>query len=281
MKRIVCLFVGILFFYLPSSVFAATISLSSNTQTIISSEQELEVDVTLTINVANGTIYYLRGVFAKQNTTSYCGLTWNNTTWFGGPYSSNEGWKNFLAVTITDDSWTGKLKAKIDPESNNCRDSGEYLFKVQRFTTGSGSGNFDDQNSLSVLVTLPTPTTVPTNSSTPTSIPTATKVPTPTKIPTPTKQPSPTKVPTSQPTQTLDKTVKNASTTAYPTAVLTTTVMVSPTNSEAKEKKVLVKSAEKNNLTSFAIISGSICLIGAGIYIFVKKRKNNENNTYE
>src|SRR5438105_4172222 len=137
----------------PLSVYAATVTLDNGKATLQSPDEEYTIQVTLSINTANGTTYYLRGVFFKPNTSSYCGYTWNGTSWFSGPYSSNEGWKNFLPVTVSNNTWTGEVKVKIDAENNSCKDSGSYNFKIQRFTL-SGSGNFDEQNVQTVSVTI-------------------------------------------------------------------------------------------------------------------------------
>ncbi|MGA2911174.1 MAG: hypothetical protein ABSE17_00845 [Candidatus Levyibacteriota bacterium] len=144
------------------------------------------------ISAANGTVYYLRGVF-YQTAGSYCGYTWNGNNWYNGPYSVNNGWQQLLAVTVNQSSWSGQLKAKIDPSDGNCQNSGNYYFKVQRYTVG-GSSNFDDQNSLSVNISIPTPTPTPAPTDTPTPMPTQTPTPKPIAAPTskPTQKPSPT-----------------------------------------------------------------------------------------
>lgn len=149
----------ILFFLIKTPLQAATISLSSD-KTQIQSSDELDVSVSLSINVATSSGYYLRGVFYKPNTTSYCGYTWNGTSWFSGPYSTNAGWKNFFPITINDDKWNGTIKVKIDPRDSGCKDSGIYSLKIQRFTA-SGNSTFDSQIPLTFEISLPIPTLSP------------------------------------------------------------------------------------------------------------------------
>lgn len=191
------------FFVFPKNIFASSISLSDFSPTSITSpDQEVSVKVNVSINSDDGTIYYLRGVFAKDDSTNYCGYTWNGTNWFSGPYSTDEGWKKFLSVTISSQSATATLKAKIDSTDSGCKESGSYKFKVQRFTA-SGSPNFDDQNIQSLSVSLPslTPTPNPTNTPVPTSVSTVTPNPTNTpKVPTNTPRPTAKILPTSRPT---------------------------------------------------------------------------------
>lgn len=176
MKLFACILLFFVFFC--NTAFASSIS-SSTSQSEISHEQELTVQVSLSIQASNSTNYYLRGVFYKEGTSDYCGFTWNGNDWFAGPYSSNEGWKKFLKISIQENSWSGEIKAKIDPSDSGCKESGEYKFKIQRFNETSGSSAFDDQNTLSVLIVIPSPTHSPTPTVKPTSAPKPTSSPKP------------------------------------------------------------------------------------------------------
>lgn len=172
-----------LFFSLEAH--AASLTLQSTTTQLFDISDEYTVDVSITISATDGVQYYLRGVFYKEGSTNYCGYTWNGAQWFNGPYSSDEGWKYFLPITIQNDQWSGQLKAKIDSSDSGCKESGTYHFKIQRFTASGGS-SFDTQTALSVAVVLPTPTPAPT------AKPTLTVKPSPTERPTATVKPSPT-----------------------------------------------------------------------------------------
>lgn len=284
--------VFILFFIFPLKIFAASITLQSNTTMLNSSSDIYETTVTVSINATNGTVYYLRGVFYKPNTSSYCGYTWNGNDWFSGPYSTNEGWRKFFPITITNGEWIGTLKTKIDGLSNACNTSGDYQFKVERFTVG-GSGNFDDQNILTLSVVVPTltptPSTIltPTRTSTPTKVPTPTKGPTPTKIPTPTKTPTviPTNIAIPQATKTITKVThavfptqlvnKNASNSVVPTAILGASISAIPTS---KKNKVWIKaSSESNPFGGWFVLMGGLLLVACGILVFLRRiRRSNE-----
>lgn len=188
----------LLFFlgHFPSVAYGSSVTLSADKTQLQSPDDVLSISVSLSINATDSAMYYLRGVFFLPGSDDYCGFTWNGNDWFAGPYSSNERWKNFLPITISNNSWQGTLKAKIDSADSGCRDSGTYNVEVERFTSG-GSSNFDTQNvlSVSVVVPTPTPTPTPTPKPTPTSAPTATPIksgptPKPTHSPTPTDMPS-------------------------------------------------------------------------------------------
>lgn len=149
---------------------AASINLSDpNYETLSELGQEYEITVNLLINAADGTPYYLRGLFYKTGTNKYCGFTKNGQNWFNGPYTSNDGWKNLPSVVISSDSASTKIKAKLDAADNDCNVSGEYLFKIMRYTQG-GSSNIDDQNEQKIVVNVvvPTATVKPTLTKTPT-----------------------------------------------------------------------------------------------------------------
>ncbi len=200
MRRVIILLFCFSFASTPVCVLAATIQLGSGPSQISTSD-EYTIPVSLTIG--SDATYYLRGVFYQPGSTNYCGYTWNGASWYNGPYTANNGWMSLFAIQTVDSSWSGTLKAKIDPTDSGCSSSGSYLFKVERYTSG-GSGTFDTQNEQTVNVVIPTPT--------PTLVPT---VP-PTLIPTPTKLP-PTSIPTITPAL---KTPTNIPTVVHPTEAL-------------------------------------------------------------
>jgi len=150
----ILIFIFFLFLIYTPLVLAATISINGGQQSITAND---EYTVAVTLSIENSTNYYLRGVFYKPNTSHYCGYTWNGSSWFKGPYSSNNGWTNFLQVTTKNNSWSGQLKAKIDLTDSACSGGGAYNFKVERFTQG-GTRESDTQNEQTVNVVVATPT---------------------------------------------------------------------------------------------------------------------------
>lgn len=170
----------------PMRSFAASLSFTESPLTNQTVDSELVFKISLTINTTDETSYYLRGVFYKSGTSNYCGFTWNGSSWYSGPYSSNEGWKNFQKVTIEDNKWEGEIKTKIDSSDSGCKESGEYKFKISRFTE-SGSSSFDtqDEKTFTFVIPTPSPTPSPSPSSAPTTISssktTKTSVPSPTE----------------------------------------------------------------------------------------------------
>ncbi|MFH0864164.1 MAG: hypothetical protein V1858_03695 [Candidatus Gottesmanbacteria bacterium] len=218
---IVFSFVFILLFS-SSLIFASTLSLSSQMTSLNNLDEEYLANITLSINASDDTVYYLRGVFHKQGSSNYCGYTWNGTSWFSGPYTTNEGWKDFLSITIKDSSWSGELKAKIDPQDSGCQDTGAYFFKVQRFTQNSSSGTFDPQDELSININIPSPTPSPVSSPTATPLPVTTTSLTSTPKPSATSHQLSSPTPTPKPTASPLKSLTPSSTASYSGQLLST-----------------------------------------------------------
>lgn len=264
-----------LFFSPGSSVFASSINLSEpSTSSISDYGQEYQVKVDLLINTSDGTPYYLRGVFYQSGSTNYCGYTWNGSSWFNGPYSSGDGWKNFLPVTISSSSASVYLKAKLDTDDSGCKNSGNYNFKVERFTTG-GSGTFDPQNEQTINITLPTPTPTPV----PTSPPTSTTQPSNTpKPPTPTTFRSS----SSNTTSVIKSATKNAILTTDSPAVLGEEASHSAqlTSEPNLSPTVIVEadSTKSDNLAKILIGVGGLFILGAAVWIglILKKQKGSD-----
>lgn len=260
MKAISALGAFLLFllcFSFVKPAFAAGLTLSS-TQTSINVGDEFNVNVNFSINVTNGTSYYLRGVF-YQVAGNYCGYTWNGNTWYNGPYSVNNGWQQLLAVTVNQSSWSGQLKAKIDASDGNCQNSGNYYFKIQRYTSG-GSGSFDDQNSLSLNVSIPTPTPTPISTPTPTLQNSPTSNPTPTKSPTPTPKPS-----TPAPSVSVNNGSSEEAVLGESSESATLNLSSNPLGTQNSKRKEIVLSSRENNIGKILIALGFVFILACGI----------------
>ena len=237
--------ISILSFSSIKQVKAVSTIISSSQTNILDSDEYL-TNATISANVANGTTYYLRGEFFKPGTSSYCGFTWNGSSWFNGPFTSN-GWLNLMPITIQSNSWSGQVKAKFDSDSSVCNQAGTYSFRILRYTAG-GSTSTDGQTPLSVNVTFETPNPTDTPSATNTPIPTATPTPTPSETATPTASPTATEVPTATPSPT-DIPTSTPLDTPTPTAVPTQspTPIPTPTPVSTESPKPTVTPTPKEN----------------------------------
>lgn len=147
-------------------------------QTTITSDQEIDIPVILSLQGQNNKTYYLEGAFKKEGSSNYFGLTWNNVSWI--KYTAS----NFTTLKpITTDQtgkWSGIVKVKIDKDSSLFTNDGTYTLRLKRFTTG-GSYYWAD-NSISLIISL-----------------SSSAAPTPSPILTPTFKPSPAAVSTPNP----------------------------------------------------------------------------------
>ncbi len=178
----------LLFLFSATPVSAISVAISTPSASI-DQDQELSLDVFLSCNNCGDS--YLRGVFFETG-DNYFGLTQNNSEeWVG---TSSDRTKYFkVSKDEVKDTWSGKLRLKVDTDSSFYKGPGNYSLKVGRYTASSGSSATWSE-SYYLNITGPTPTPTPTSlpTSTPTPTPTPTRTPTPTPAPVITKLLTPT-----------------------------------------------------------------------------------------
>lgn len=283
-----------LFFFLSSrQVFAVSVNVS-NVPASVSENQEFTVSVSVT-GAASNTNNYLRGAFYSDTApSSYFGYTFNHLgTWYNGTPSPIDP-HQFLEIQIgSDGSWSGEVRVKPDTSSNYFEGSGNYYFKVGRYTAnGTSVSPWSNSNLLAINAPTPTPTPtltptpVPTNTPTYTPTPASTKTPAPT--PKPTSTPIPTKTQTPSPSRTPTPTSKpSASPTSakiLPTFILGESTesgsFTSPENTLSK-KNILISNKQKNansNFQKILMLVGVVFIAICGILTFQKFKKNKLQN---
>lgn len=273
---------SILFF--PTKTFAAITFTISSSQQNITQNEELSISITIS-GLTSCTTCYLQAAFTSATgSPRYLGYTQHNGgNWY--QYISSPSpdtiQSSFFSFQPLGGSWTGTLKAKVDPQDSNYSGSGQYTVKVTRYTGNSSSGPTSDNTfSVNVIDNTPssTPTPAPTNTPAPTSTPTKTPTPAPTSKPAATSNPKPANTATPAPT-------------AKATPTNTPTSTVTPTRAEAKisASAVLAKKTTKptetltptipiknadvlgvstNIFPQLLIGAGILCLSGCGILGF-------------
>lgn len=259
-------------------IFAASLNYTEAPSSSQNLESELLFKIAFSISSADDTAYYLRGVFYKSGTSNYCGITWNGANWYSGPYSSNDGWKNFQKIIIKDGKWEGDVKVKIDNTDTGCKESGEYKFKLQRFTE-SGSSNFDTQDEKTFTFVIPTatPTITPTLAATPTSPPTATPKTTKTPTPGPTEKKTTMAVsPTASPSNKNDSNTQATSSALKEEVLGSEDAAISNTPKPLEENNKTIASNSKL-LPKIMISAGAaILIITCGILAYLKYKREKE-----
>lgn len=164
----------------PSSSISASSLKFSEVPSQINSDQSFKVNVTLSMPNNANTEYYLKGEFKKSDGTRYLGLTKKDSDWveYGDDLSDQ-----YKITTDASGNWSGNLEVKPDVYDKDYKGSGQYLFKIGRYTA-AGSGLWSNPVTLDIVDTTSSPTPAP--SSNPTSTPSTTKVTTTTSSPKPT-----------------------------------------------------------------------------------------------
>lgn len=119
----------------PSSTPSSSFSIS-NTPSQINSDQSFSISVNLSLPNNPDSTFYLKGAFKKADSLNYFGLTRVSGSWIknGSTYSNQ-----FSITSDSSGNWSGNLEIKPDSEDSGFTGSGDYIFKVARYTsTGSG-----------------------------------------------------------------------------------------------------------------------------------------------
>jgi hypothetical protein len=175
-KNLFCL-IFFSFFIFPKLVFATTQVSIFDVPSNINESSEFNVSVSLLCSGCT-TDSYLRGVLYPSG-SSYFGYTKdNNGNWSNLSGSSCTSYFKIAASDLIEGSWSGKLTFKPDTENGYYNGSGEYLFKLGRYTPSCGSPTWSGESTISIIGPTKTPTPAPT--STPTNTQAPTKTPTPT-----------------------------------------------------------------------------------------------------
>jgi len=122
------------------SAFAATFTFNG-APSALNENDTFSASVNLAINGSSGNIYYIKGVFSHSDTlTSYLGYTKNN----------NSDWRNdneadktqYYKVTMdSNGEWNGSIEFKLDTQDSSFKGSGNYNFKLGRYTSSGTSSN--------------------------------------------------------------------------------------------------------------------------------------------
>lgn len=110
--------------------------LISNTPSQVNSDDGFSVAVNLSLPNHPNTQFYLKGAFKQSDSLNYFGFTKVSGSWVknGSSYSSQ-----YLIITDSEGNWSGNLEVKDDSEDSGFEGTGDYIFKVGRYTS-SGSG---------------------------------------------------------------------------------------------------------------------------------------------
>lgn len=151
--------------------FALAITISNVSPTTINTTDDV-ITISATASGLTPSKQYLQAAFTREgDTTNYLGFTKNlSGEWY--PYKSSpissELNSYFYNFTPSGASWSGEIQAKINPDDSGFAGPGNYLVKLFKYITSTGSPS---TNTFSILVNIAsvsgqiTPTSTPAPSS--------------------------------------------------------------------------------------------------------------------
>ena len=260
----------LLLFITPQNVSAATITIS-NIPTEINHNQEVEINLDFVCSGCGDS--YMRGVFYPSG-TNYFGYTQNKSGSWVGTSADRSVYYLIAKDDLVEASWSGKLKVKPDSEDSAFTGTGEYLFKIGRYTSSNdSSADWSNELSLKVIGPTPSPTTTPTQTSEPTK--TSTPVPTGTStskpLPTKTSTPRPSPTATSEPEVTNEPEVVGNNNEAVNSSSDDSQVSPQPTGQVAG-----ATDTKKSPIIAIIFISLGICCLGYVGYMLYNVKHNND-----
>lgn len=136
----------------------------SDTPSQINSDQSFNAKVSLSMPSNANTDYYLKGAFKKSDGTRYLGLTKKNSEWveYGDDYSDQ-----YKITTDSLGNWNGSIEVKPDTLDNDYKGSGDYIFKVGRYTNAGSGPTWSNETTIKINdLNSPSPSNPSTSQST-------------------------------------------------------------------------------------------------------------------
>lgn len=113
----------------------------------IDSDQEIEVNVLIKLSDKPNSAFYLKGAFKKSDSLNYFGETYSGSSWC----KNNSTYSKQLAIAVNSDGkWEGKIKVRPDFEDSGFKGTGDYVFKVGRYTDMGNGPVWSNELSLKI-----------------------------------------------------------------------------------------------------------------------------------
>lgn len=141
---------------IPSPSSSSSTSPASSSFTIsnlpaqINSDQSFSISVNLSLPNNPNTTYYLAGAFKITGGNRYFGLTKSGSEWI--KYSSENFSNQYKIATNSSGAWTGNLEIKPDTSDSDYKGSGNYVFKITRYTQ-AGSQTWSNEADIKIIST--------------------------------------------------------------------------------------------------------------------------------
>lgn len=135
----------------PSSTSSTTTSsfTTSNVPSTIDSDQIFSPTINLSLPSNPNTKFYLKGAFKKSNSDNYFGLTKVNSNWIKNSSSFSD---QYQITTDSAGNWSGNLDIQIDAFDSGYEGSGDYIFKVARYSSSGSGPTWSNENQIKINV---------------------------------------------------------------------------------------------------------------------------------
>ncbi len=131
----------------PTSSNQSASFIISQIPTSISSNQSFTVAIDLNLPNNPNSTFYLKGAFKKSDSSNYFGLTKVGSDWVKNSSS-------FISqVPISTNSqglWSGTIEVKPDPDDSGLNGSGQYLFKIARYSVSGSGPSWSNETGLNI-----------------------------------------------------------------------------------------------------------------------------------
>lgn len=119
----------------------------SNVPSSIDSTQTFTTSVNLELSSYPSTKFYLKGAFAKSNSTNYFGFTKVSNSWIknGSSYSSQ-----YEITTDSSGKWSGNLEAQPDVMDSGYEGTNDYIFKVARYASNGNGPTWSNESNIKI-----------------------------------------------------------------------------------------------------------------------------------
>lgn len=133
----------------PTSTPSSSSFTISNSPSEINSDQSFTILVDLSLPNNPNTSFYLKGAFKKADGSNYFGLTKVSGSWV----KNSSAYQNQHPIT-TDSSgnWSGNLEIQPDSEDSGFAGSGDYIFKVGRYTSSGLGPTWSNEQNMKINV---------------------------------------------------------------------------------------------------------------------------------
>ncbi len=131
----------------PASSNSASVFTISNIPSQINSDQSFTVSINLSMPNNQNIDYYLKGAFKKDDGTRYLGLTKKDSEWieYGDEYLDQ-----YKITTDSSGNWSGSIEVKPDTLDNDYKGSGDYIFKVGRYTSAGSGPTWSNETTIKI-----------------------------------------------------------------------------------------------------------------------------------